>query len=89
MKAAVKPRTTEWIDERHGPPFVEFTFHYRSKGFFSADIELIIDKLVELGFIPDVKVSVKDERSEYSTENKGESSTASGKKSLFWSFWGK
>ena len=32
MKGTVKPQTTEWIDDRSGPPFVEFTFHYRSQG---------------------------------------------------------
>ena len=33
MKGTVKPQTTEWIDDRNGPPFVEFTFHYRSQGY--------------------------------------------------------
>lgn len=32
MKAVVKPQSTEWIDDRDGPPFVEFTFFYRSQG---------------------------------------------------------
>jgi hypothetical protein len=32
LKKAVKPQTTEWIDPRNGPPYIEFTFHYRSRG---------------------------------------------------------
>jgi len=32
MKGTVKPQTTEWIDDRNGLPFVEFTFKYRSQG---------------------------------------------------------
>jgi len=32
MKAPVKPQTTEWLDPRDGPPYVEFTFYYRSTG---------------------------------------------------------
>jgi hypothetical protein len=32
LKKAVKPQTTEWIDPRNGPAYIEFTFHYRSRG---------------------------------------------------------
>jgi hypothetical protein len=38
MKAAVKPQTTEWIDGRNGPPYIEITYHYCSRG--NADLDL-------------------------------------------------
>jgi hypothetical protein len=87
MKAPVKPQTTEWIDEKNGPPYQEFTFHYRSRGISPPCTELMTDKLQQLGLISQERVLEKEERSEY---NKGKETgdSVSGGRS-FWSFWSK
>ena len=82
MSTAVKPQSTEWIDSREGPPYVDFTFHYRSHGNARITISLIIAKLREMGLIPKSVLEEKSERSEFSDD-----SGSSSRPRSFWSFW--
>jgi hypothetical protein len=84
MRAPVKPQSTEWLDPKDGPPFVEFTFHYRSLGL-QFELTLMIERLREMGILPETSLlDVKAERSEFSNSKNSGSSRRS-----FWSFWGK
>jgi len=85
MKTAVKPQSTEWIDSKGGPPFAEFIFHYRSKGWFLFISALMVERLREMGILPAKSLlEEKAERSEFSDAKESGSQRKS-----FWTFWSK
>jgi len=74
MNQVITAQTTEWIDDRNGPPFVEFTFFYRSQ-----------EKLREMGLVPGGPSQVFIQEKEV-TENSSKGETIAKKKSV-WRFW--
>jgi len=85
MNQVITAQTTEWIDDRNGPPFVEFTFFYRSQGLISGKKSWWIEKLREMGLVPGAQSQVLIQEKEV-TENSSKGETITKKKSV-WRFW--